>query len=202
MKGMMADEQPNFTEFLRRIRAGDQEAAAELVRRYEPAIRLEVRRRLHDPSLYPLAGSMDVCQSVLASFFLRVAVGQYDLEDPGQLLGLLVAMARNKLAGHIRDQQRERRDSRRHADQGEERLAECAAGESPQRLAQGKDLLDKVRLALTEEERQLADLRAEGLTWPQVAERLGGQAQARRKQLGRALDRVALQLGLDEIADV
>ncbi len=196
---MAPDE--SFAEFLRRVRAGDQEAAAELVRRYEPAIRLEVRRRLNDPSLYPLLGSMDVCQSVLASFFVRAALGQFDLEQPGQLLGLLVAMARNKLAGHVRRQHRQRRDSRRRADHAEERLAQCAGDPPPDRVVEGRELLQKVREALTEEEKELADLRAEGLTWPEVAARLGGEAQARRRQLSRALDRVAAQLGLEEVKD-
>src|SRR5262245_7012850 len=91
----------SFVDFLRRIRSGDQDATAELVRQYEPAIRLEVRRRLNDPSLSPVLGSMDICQSVLASFFVRVAGGQFDLEEPEQLLGLLVARTRNKLAGHV-----------------------------------------------------------------------------------------------------
>jgi RNA polymerase sigma-70 factor (ECF subfamily) len=188
----------SFEAFLRRLRAGDQDAAAELVRLYEPAIRLEVRRRLHDPSLTPLLGSMDVCQSVLASFFVRAAVGQFDLEDSGQLLGLLIAMTRNKLAGHVRRQHRQRRDSRRRADHGEERLAECAGGPPPDRVVAGRELLEQVRQALSAEERQLADLRAEGLTWPEVAARVGGEAQARRRQLSRALDRVAAQLGLEE----
>jgi RNA polymerase sigma-70 factor (ECF subfamily) len=197
----MSHTQTTFTDFLRRIRAGDQQAATELVRQYEPAIRLEVRRRLNDPSLYPLCESLDICQSVLGSFFVRVAVGQYDLEEPGQLLGLLVAMARNKLAHHVRHQHRQRRDSRRRADHAEERLAECADGAPPDRLVAGQELLEKVRQALSAEERQLADLRAEGLTWPEVAARVGGQAQARRRQLSRALDRVAQQLGLDEVTD-
>jgi len=35
-----------FADFIRRIRAGDAEAAAELVRRYESVIRVEVRHRL------------------------------------------------------------------------------------------------------------------------------------------------------------
>lgn len=77
----MSDRGP-FAEFLRRIRAGDEHAAAELVRRYEPAIRLEVRLRLGDPRLRRVLDSMDICQSVLASFFVRAAVGQYDLERP------------------------------------------------------------------------------------------------------------------------
>src|ERR1700730_3147059 len=92
----MANES-GFTEFLRRIRSGDEEAAAELVRRYEPLIRREVRMRLTDPRLCRLFDSGDICQSVLLSFFVRAATGQYRLEQPRDLRNLLVAMAQNKL---------------------------------------------------------------------------------------------------------
>jgi hypothetical protein len=51
----MADE-PTFEDFIRRIRAGDEQAAVELVRRYEPTIRVEVRANLTDPGLYRLFG--------------------------------------------------------------------------------------------------------------------------------------------------
>ena len=78
--------QPDFAEFLRRIRCGDPEAAQELVRRYESTIRLAVRTRLTDPALERQLDSADICQSVLASFFVRAAAGQYDLADPGQLV--------------------------------------------------------------------------------------------------------------------
>jgi RNA polymerase sigma-70 factor (ECF subfamily) len=195
----MSTEPESFADLLSRIRTGDQDAATQLVRHYESAIRLEVRRRLSDPSLFALFDSVDICQSVLASFFVRAAAGEYDLEQPGQLLGLLVAMARNKLAWHVRRQHRQRRDSRRRG--GEERLAECPGGPTPDRLVQGRELLDRVRAGLSDEERRLADLRVEGLTWPEIAARLGGEAQARRRQLRRALDRVTQQLGLDEVAD-
>jgi hypothetical protein len=80
----MSQEHPSFAEFLRRIRAGDQQAAADLVRRYEPAIRLEVRRRLNDPSLYPVLESMDVCQSVLLSFLAGRGTGRFVGEPVGQ----------------------------------------------------------------------------------------------------------------------
>jgi RNA polymerase sigma-70 factor (ECF subfamily) len=196
----MSEEQ-SFADFLRRIRAGDQDAAAELVRQYEPVIRLEVRRRLNDPSLAPLFDSMDICQSVLKSFFVRAAVGEYDLEEPGQLLGLLVAMARNKLACHRRRQHRQRRDSRRQVHDGQEVLEDLPDGPSPDSLVAGRELLEEVRGRLTEEERRLADMRGEGRTFPEIAAQLGGQAQARRRQLSRALDRVSRELGLDEVSD-
>src|SRR6476659_4802603 len=102
-----------FADLLERVRGADSDAATELVRKYESAIRVAVRTRLSDPALKRQFDSMDICQSVLASFFLRAAAGQYDLEQPGQLVALLTQMARNKLAMRSRDLYRKRRDVRR-----------------------------------------------------------------------------------------
>ncbi|HET6575527.1 MAG TPA: sigma-70 family RNA polymerase sigma factor [Fimbriiglobus sp.] len=190
----MADDP--FAELMTRVRAGDADAAAELVRRYEPLIRREVRLRLEDRRLGRAFDSADVCQSVLASFFVRAAAGQYDLAAPEQLGRLLMQMARNKLASAARAQSRQKRDHRRAA--GDEALDLTAADEpSPSRVVAGRELLERFRALLTAEERQIADLRAEGLEWAEVAERLGGTAQARRMQLARAADRAAAELGLD-----
>src|SRR5688500_13155228 len=97
----MADE-GTFRELILRVRQGDERAAGELVRRYEPAIRRAVRFRLTDPRLRRSLDSLDVCQSVLLSFFVRVGSGQYDLQTPEQLLRLLTTMARNKLLNQAR----------------------------------------------------------------------------------------------------
>src|SRR6516164_7885076 len=120
-------DQPAFTDFLRRIRAGDEQAALEMVRRYEPLIRRQVRLQLEDRRLCRLFDSMDVCQSVLKSFFFRTAAGEYDLDTPEQLQRLLVTMAKNKLASAARSQHRRRRDQRRVAADGQEQLEGVAA---------------------------------------------------------------------------
>jgi RNA polymerase sigma-70 factor (ECF subfamily) len=188
-----------FADYLRRIRAGDEQAAADLVRQYEPFIRREVRLRLRDRRLRRVLDSLDVCQSVLASFFMRAAAGQYDLGRPEHLLQLLVGMTRNKVAFHARQQQRQRRDPRRIAAESMQQLAHAVSTDpTPSQLVAGRDLLEEVRRRLTVEERRLADLRGEGRAWEDIATQLGGTAQARRMQLARALDRVARQLGLDE----
>ena len=75
-----------FVELIRRVRAGDEQASAELVRLYEPAIRVAVRARLTDPRLRRLLDSTDVCQSVLGNFFGRAASGQFEIKDPKQLV--------------------------------------------------------------------------------------------------------------------
>jgi DNA-directed RNA polymerase specialized sigma24 family protein len=191
-------DQETFADFMRRIRAGDEQAAVEMVRRYEPLIRREVRLSLEDRRLCRLFDSMDVCQSVLKSFFFRTAAGQYDLDTPEQLQRLLVTMARNKLASAARGEHRQRRDQRQVAAGGDEQLEGVAADvPTPSQELAGKELLERFRRSLSDEEKQLADLRGEGLAWGDIAARLGSTAQARRMQLARAVERVARELGLD-----
>jgi RNA polymerase sigma-70 factor (ECF subfamily) len=195
----MADDM-SFAAFMQRIRAGDAQAAEELVRKYERSIRLEVRMRISDPRLYRLFDSMDVCQSVLASFFVRAAAGQYELDTPEQLLKLLVGIARNKVAFAARKQRARRRDYRRVEGVAAEDVEQAAPEPGPSRLAAGKELLQEFRQRLTAEERQMVDLRAQGQEWATIASQLGGTAQARRMQLSRAVERVSRELGIDEEA--
>jgi RNA polymerase sigma-70 factor (ECF subfamily) len=195
-------ESSEFTEFIRRIRAGDDQAARELVARYEPVIRREVRVRLRDRRLASRFDPADVCQSVMASFFVRAAAGQFDLEQPDQLLRLLVVMARRKVARQVRRHRADRRDYRRSKVDDLECLeGRAAEAPSPSRLVAGQELLEAFRRRLTDEERQLADLRAQGYEWAEIAGQLGGTPGARRKQLARALDRVEQQLEGSEPGD-
>jgi RNA polymerase sigma-70 factor (ECF subfamily) len=187
-----------FAEFLRRVRAGDEWAAVELVRRYEPALRLEIRMRLRDPSLRRLLEPADLCQSVLKSFFVRAASGQYELDSPEKLLALLRAMARNKVAHQARKQRAQRRDLRRAVSLDANTPAVVATDPSPSRIAIGREMWDAFRARLTDEERRLADLRSQGCEWAEIARELGGTAQARRKQLARAVNRAAREIGLEE----
>jgi RNA polymerase sigma factor (sigma-70 family) len=193
-------EQKTFADFVARVRAGDEQAAAELVRQYEPLIRREVRMHLEDRRLCRTFDSMDVCQSVLASFFVRTAAGQYDLESPEQLVNLLVKMARNKAVSAARREHRQRRDGRR-ADDGSGQFAAVDDRPSPSEVLSGKELLNQVRQRLAPEEQQLVEMRGDGLAWADIADQLGGSAQARRMQLSRALERITRELGVDEESD-
>jgi RNA polymerase sigma-70 factor (ECF subfamily) len=188
-------EPDSFADLVRRVRAGDPDAAADLVRRYEPAIRRFVRVRLGG-RVGAQFDSMDVCQSVLGSFFLRAAAGQYALDSPADLIKLLTAMARNKLAFQVRRQRAKKRDVGRDvpADAGPE---PAAAATSPSRQVAARELLGELERRLSPEERQLVELRTQGHDWAAIAEHLNGTAEALRKKHSRALDRVAQELGLE-----
>jgi RNA polymerase sigma-70 factor (ECF subfamily) len=191
-----------FSEFLLRVRAGDAAAAEELVRRYESAVRVAVRVRLTDPALRRQFDSVDVCQSVLASFFARAAAGQYDLSEPGQLTALLVRMALNKFTNQVRHLRRRRRDVRRVAALGAQAQAVREPGPGPDRQAELRDLLARLRAGLTDDERAVADRRAAGRTWDEIAAELGGEANALRRRFDRAVRRLAPRLGLADDGEV
>src|ERR1700731_1682596 len=120
----------SFSDLIRRVRGGDAGGGAGVVRDYEPAIRRSLRMRL-DPRLRRTCDSMDICQAVLCSFFVRAASGQYDLDTPEQLLKLLATMARNKVSKARRDQFRVKRDARRVAATSAEEHNIVAGGSSP-----------------------------------------------------------------------
>ncbi len=187
-----------FTDLIGRVRRGDPEAARTLVEQYESVIRRVVRFRLTDTRLRTAFDSMDVCQSVLGSFFVRAAHGEYEMNDPQQLSRLLVGIARNKLATRAREQAADKRDYRRAAGGGIEQDILPGDDPSPSRYAAAKDLLQAVRDRLTPDERILADFRQDGMEWAEIAERVGDNPAALRKRFSRTMDRVARELGLDE----
>ena len=189
-------DSPPIPDLVARVRTGDADAAAELVRVYEPVIRSRVRvwLRMQDPRLRRLFDSMDICQSVLASFFVRAAAGQYDLDRPEQLSALLLQMTRHKLGHQVRRQTARRRDIRRVNGDGLGSELAAISVPGPADMCASRELLETVRARLSDEERQLADQRADGHDWAAIANSLGGTPAGRRMQLARALDRVAEQL--------
>jgi RNA polymerase sigma factor (sigma-70 family) len=185
-----------FRDLIARVRAGDEEAARELVRTYEPTIRRTVRIRLADPRLRRVLDSMDICQSVFGSFFARAALGQYDLEDPSQLLRLLVNMSRKKLIDHERHERAARRDMTRTQGAGVMEYEVAAPQPSPSQEVAASELLQEMRKRLSPDERRLAEQRAAGRDWAGIAAEEGDSPEALRKKLVRAVERVAGELGL------
>jgi RNA polymerase sigma factor (sigma-70 family) len=187
-----------FADLITRIRGGDHAAAEELVRKYEPVVRRAIRLNMTDSRMAGVFDSVDVCQSIWRSFFVRTAAGQFDINSPAQLVGLLIAMAKNKLAYEYRRNRTQKRDVGRVApnDAPIERVTDHQP--SPSDCVSANELFDKMQSTMTDEERRLSELRKSGLPWEEVARIVGGTAQSCRMRLQRAADRVTRELGLDE----
>jgi DNA-directed RNA polymerase specialized sigma24 family protein len=128
-----------------------------------------VRLRLANAGLRRLLDSADICQSVLASFFVRLAAGQYQIDTKEDLLNLLVTMAQHKIANQARRERAERRDSRRTKSVGRWADRLVASTPSPSHEVARRELLAEAERRLSAEERQLVALRKQGQSWEQIA---------------------------------
>lgn len=193
----MADES-DFQSLLRRVRAGEEAAASELVGRVEPTVRAAARGPLDGLGLRRLLDSTDISQSVLANFFRRAAEGEFELRDENQLLALLLTMARNKVRDESRRQRADRRDAGRVADLSDHCLDGLQGGEpTPSRVVAGRELAHELFARLPDEVRYLAEQRSHGREWADLAAEQGSTAQALRKKMARALEKLAEEFHLD-----
>lgn len=185
-----------FIDYVNRLRAGDTASLEELVSRYTPVIRLEARMRLRSAHLRAVLDSMDICQSVLKSFFLRAAAGQFDIDRPEDLRRLLVKMACNKSLEAARKEYADKRDIRRSVGLGDE-ANQLAGGDDPVGEVEWQELLIRGRQMLSPAEQSIAEGRSAGKSWDELASALGGTPDQLRMQFSRAQDRVASALGLE-----
>ncbi|MFO0811258.1 MAG: ECF-type sigma factor [Gemmataceae bacterium] len=178
-----------FRRLVERVRDNDEDAVGELIRRYEPEIRTMVRAWLRpwEARLRAIVDSTDICQSVLAWFFLKGGPQRYDLNEPENLRKLFLVMVRNRVFYHAR--------KHKHAKQALPVTADPAGREAPpDEVLAGRELMEQIATRFTPEEASLAERRMEGRSWGEIAAELGGSADARRMQLARAAERLAKTL--------
>jgi RNA polymerase sigma factor (sigma-70 family) len=102
----------NVEDLVRRIRERDKDAEKLLYDRHVRRLIGLVRSNL-DPIYGPRFSAESVVQSTMASFFIRLRKGEYDLGESGQFWRLLAAIAMNKLRERKRFHGQDKRDVRR-----------------------------------------------------------------------------------------
>jgi RNA polymerase sigma factor (sigma-70 family) len=190
-----------FLELMQRLRAGDETAALELHATYADQLRRFIRVRLTQPAMRRQMDSIDICQSVFADFFVRTALGQYDLQSPTELLKLLATMGRNRLIHHAQKQRAARRDIGRVEGGPVEDFALSGGEGTPSQIVAARELLHECQARLTPDERALFEQRRAGHGWDEIAAATGKSAEAVRKQYERAIKRISGELGMEEFAD-
>jgi len=188
----MSDEsRPDDEELVRRIRAGDADAARELFDRHRDALRARVRRKL-PRALRGKVGASDVIQEAWLAAYLRLS----DFEDRGD--GSFAKWAHGILEHKVLDEVRrqieaEKRDARR-----EQRLRTTGTGvgvagrvpspSAEMMAAERSEMLRSQIGRLPDAHREILRLvHDEGLTLVAAGARMGRSADAARKLYGRAL---------------
>lgn len=160
--------------FLARIRAGDEEAARELLSRYEPQVRLVVRRQL-PRILRPQFDSLDFVQSVWGSFFRRMRGASPELEDPRNLMLFLARAAKNKLIDEYRRAMSQKQDKRLEESLWEgDRPRDLVGGDDgPSEIAEAREALERLHGLVPEARQSILGLKTEGFSNQEIGQRLG-----------------------------
>lgn len=184
-----------MADLLARVREGDEDALADLLRHYEPKIRLTAHYLIR-PILRRYLDSIDVAQSVQFDLMRGLRVGSFHLSDSDTFVALAVTVVRRKVARHWRHLQREHRLRFGDPDgQGppECRPAPAEAPSDPARAAQHGDELEALWRRLDPTERRLMELRLQGYSTEEAAAEMGCAANVLRVRLSRLRKRLQEQ---------
>lgn len=190
--------EPSDRSLLRRLRAGDDEAAAAIYSRYAQRLR-ELARAHSSPELARRVEADEIVQSVFASFFRGADQGYYDLPAGEDLWKLFLVISLNKIRAKGNYHRAAKRDVRRtlvgepyehtlqtvaHRDQAAESLLAMTIEETLARLP--------------EQHRAAIRLRIEGFEVSEIATKLGRSMRTTERLLQEARRHLADALRADE----
>ncbi len=164
-----------LTDFLRRIQAGDESAARELLSRFEAEVRLVVRRQL-PRLLRSRFDSLDFLQSVWGSFFRRMRTAPTEFEDSRHLVAFLARAAKNKVIDEYRRAASRKQDMHREEPLWGDGMRPRDVPDpidSPSEVAQAREVIVRLRELMPADRRAILEMKAEGLSSKDIGERLG-----------------------------
>lgn len=156
-------------------RAGNEEAAKQLFERY--TARLVALARGHiDQRLARRVDPEDITQSAFRTFFRRARGGEFTFQDPDGVYRLLARITVNKTLDQVNFHRAAKRNFQREADARNDAgdALEVLGREPPPDVVHTfVDQLEHFLTRLSEQERQVLEMRMEGHTAEEIAKRLG-----------------------------
>lgn len=189
-----------FDQRIALLRAGDPSVIQQFVSDYEPFLRRALRAKLTKAALRHAADSNDLSQSVLGSFLIRIRNGEFQITNENDLERLLITFANRKFIALARREYADKRDRKRvRRIKSDSVLVDPAT--NPEVTVEKQELIGEVHRRLSESDLQLFDLRQKGHSWEAIGKLLDRDAVQLRKQLSRALNRIAAEMAEDERND-
>jgi RNA polymerase sigma-70 factor (ECF subfamily) len=177
----------DLADLIARAKAGDEIAVGDLLRRFEGEVRMVVRGRL-PRALRSQFDSMDFVQAVWTSVLTKDGPDLARFDNSRHLMGYLAGVARNKVfEEHRRRTQTHKYDLKReeplYVRRGNREIPRevPAPDPSPSQDAQAQDRLAQLLRGRSALERQVVELRRSGLTYDEIAGRLGIHESAVRR---------------------
>ncbi|MDM4017480.1 RNA polymerase sigma factor [Roseiconus lacunae] len=158
-------------------------------------LRRRARTRLRQYGLTGQTESMDICNEVMVDLARRSDADQLTAED---ILSYILRAIDNEVVDTFRTLARHCRDFRRNESTPVEDIKLRTEQTSPSQVALRREVADRVRSILGEQDAVAVDMMLENRDWSEIGERLGVKADTARMRVRRALQRVRDEIGLRE----
>ena len=187
-------DEAELTRMIAGLRTGDGRAMQDFWDQYGAMLERLADRNLA-PGLRRRLGPEDVVQSVCRTFLRRAKEGQFQLDTGGELWRLLCAITLTKVREKTRHHMRQKRGLQNEvalnaSDESGRDASPASPQPGPVAEAEFADLMQAALAVLSEEERQMLELRIQGFRHEEIAEQLRCSV----RTVGRILTRVQTQL--------
>jgi RNA polymerase sigma-70 factor (ECF subfamily) len=194
-EGVVMSDDSSFDELVTRLRAGDNDAAAEVFNQYAQRLIALARTQL-DSQIRQKEDPEDVVLSACKSFFLRQADGQIDLEDEDSLWRMLALITVRKCRNRVeyfhaacRDVQREVSGPSDPRASLQNRQA-VADDPTPSEAAILAETMEELMRGVEEEHRDIISLHLQGYTIAEISSQVGRAERTVRRILERTKKRM------------
>lgn len=167
MSDSIQTDKATLDDLVERLRDGDVAAGEQLIRAYEPYLRMIVRRRI-SAALRPKFDSIDIVQSIWADVFQRFGDGEWDFADANKLRAFLATVARNRFIDRSRHHLRGDKYINSYDNEFLDELPIAATNEIPV-----VDLWDRLLAVCPPGHRELLELKREGFSLEEIANKTG-----------------------------
>lgn len=178
----------NVVELVERWRQGDESAADQLYNRFTGRLLTLAGRNLSG-KLQSRLDPEDVVQSACRTFFRRARDGQFQLEDDVGVWKLLVTITLNKIRNQVAHHSTQKRNassevSLSHAPDAKEfHIKRLSRDPSPLEVMVFLDELSQLHRCLGPREQKILELRLEGYSQGEIAQRLGVNERTIRRSI-------------------
>lgn len=167
----MSTPSASLDSLLEKLARGDAEAAERVFREYEPFLRSMVRRKL-TPMLRSKFDSMDVVQSAWADVLQGYREEGWKFTDQAHLRAFLARVTYNHFATQCR-RYRTALEHERPLFEGEAPAQAASEQPRPSQVAQAREMWDLLIDLCPPAHRQLLELKGQGASLSEIAERTG-----------------------------
>ncbi|OYP34893.1 RNA polymerase sigma factor [Rhodopirellula sp. MGV] len=159
-------------------------------------LRRRARTRLRQYGLTGQTESMDICNEVMVDLARRSDADQLTAED---ILSYILRAIDNEVVDTFRTLARHCRDFRRNETTPVEEIKLRTEQTSPSQVALRREVADRVRTILGEQDAIAVDMMLENRDWNEIGERLGIKSDTARMRVRRALQKVRDEIGIREL---